>query len=206
MQVFPLCTHVRKKSSSRNVADNYFNDWEDTAISLGTSPTQGHTLPCHYSVVHMEYQLCMETLLQMPRLTHLILLTQGRAPRQVPPHSKVKKRSLQRYFKRFKPTLGTAQGYPKAHLWFASTGCRHFDAKRPFVMVWLRLLRKTPLLSQTNRRQGRASPVQPWAEGKNCTTQKQAGEQQDMLLYPDASSVFREESQLPEKIDILNVH
>lgn len=57
--------------------------------------------------------------------------------------------------------------------------------------------------SKKNRRWGRATHVQPWAESKICTDKNKQDSSRIHFLYPDASSVFRNYVLLPE-MDIHN--
>jgi len=146
----------------------------------------------------MKNQLHMETLMQMlkshpptssdPRESHL----------WVPPHNKLKKgvhtfKTIQT--KASKPSGASQQG-PKAHCMVCKAHIHKrtsmtLEAKRPWMMGQLKLLRNTPLLSQMNRRRGRPTHVQPWAEGKICTDKKKAGQQQDTLLIPWCQQCFQ---------------
>lgn len=72
--------------------------------------------PCHLKVVHMNHQLHMETLLQMTKLTHLILLTQGRAQGKSIPTIRWRKGPYRDITTRASnPPSDTAQGCPKVH-------------------------------------------------------------------------------------------
>lgn len=109
----------------------------------------------------MKYQLCMETLLQMLKLTQ----PNSSDPKDSPQASPSPQQGEEKLHTEILEELQTHpqtqhRGVPRLTVWLASTDCRHLDAKRPLVMVWLKLLRSTPLLSETNRRQGRASPEQ----------------------------------------------
>lgn len=154
--------------------------------------------PCHLEVVYMNHQLHMETVLQMPKLTHLILLTQGRAPAKSIPTIRWRKGPYTDITKRASnPPSDTSQGCPKAHYMALSTDFRHLDAKRPLWWCswncWGAHLtgdREEPAL--TRRQNLHYTQISRAAAGYTS-------------LHPDANSVFRKDFHLPER-DILNIH
>lgn len=145
--------------------------------------------PCHSKVVHMNHQLHMETLLQMTKLTHLILLTQGRAQGKSIPTIRWRKGPYRDYNKSFKSTLrhstGVSQGslyglqaqtsdtwMPRGPLWWCSWNCwgAHFCSVR-----------------QTGDRE---EPVLCSPEQKAKFAWHKNRQQQDTLLYTLVPTVF----------------
>lgn len=110
------------------------------------------------------------------------------SPRPVHPHNKVKK--TQRYYnKSFKPTLRHSTGVPKAHC----MACKHKPQTPGCQEAPCDGVAETPeeqeLLTLLKQETGKS---QPCAGGKIHTTQKQAGQQQDIILYTLMPAVFSE--------------
>lgn len=152
----------------------------------------------------MNYQLHMETLLQMP--THPPNSSDPReSPRQVHPHNKVKK--IRRYHnKSFKSTLRHSTGMSQGSLYglqaqTLTLGCQEAPCDGVVETA------EEYTFAQSNKQEtGKSQPCAALSRGQNLHYTKISRTAAGFTsLHPDASSVFRKDFQLPER-DILNAH
>lgn len=120
---------------------------------MGTSPTQGHSNTLSLESSTYEVSGPHGNPAAIAQMHPPNSSDPRQSPKQVHPHNKVKKGCIQRYYnKSFKHTLRhSTGGVPRLTVWLASTDFN--DALMPLVMVQLKLLRNTPLLSQTGERE-----------------------------------------------------
>lgn len=152
----------------------------------------------------MKYQVHMETLLQLPKCTHLIPLTQGRAPSKFIPTTRWRKGAYKDITTRASNTPSdTAQGGFQGSLY----GLQAQTSTTLWCPLWWCSWNcwGTHLCSVKQER-GKSHPCTALSRRQNLHYTKISRTAAGYTsLHPDASSVFRKDFQLPER-DILNVH